>query len=234
MKNNEVAFFLPTRKGSERVKNKNTRDFAGIKGGLLENKLRQLINSEKIDEIILSTNDEECINITAPYTEKYSRVKIVRRPDELCMDSTNLQDLISYVPAITDAQHILWGHVTTPFVDEAEYDNAIEVYFSKLKENYDSLIGVLGVKNFFLNKEGVIINNTTPLTWPRTQDLDTLYEINHAVFLAKREIYEEQKNRIGENPYLYEMDKLKSFDIDWEEDFVMAEIICHFKNSSIV
>ena len=225
MENNKVAFFLPTRKGSERVKNKNTRDFAGIKGGLLENKLRQLINSNRIDEIILSTNDEECIDIATPYTEKYSQIKIVKRPDELCMDSTNLQDLISYVPMITDAQHILWGHVTTPFVDGAEYDSAIKMYFSKLKENYDSLISVLGVKNFFLNKEGIIINNTSSIPWPRTQDLAILYEINHAVFLAKREIYEKQKNRIGETPYLYEMDKLKSFDIDWEEDFAIAEMM---------
>jgi N-acylneuraminate cytidylyltransferase len=225
MKNNKVAFFLPTRKGSQRVINKNTRPFANMKGGLLENKLRQLINSERIDEIILSTNDEECISVAMPYTERCSRIKIVRRPDELCMDSTNLQDLILYVPTITDAQHILWGHVTTPFVDGAEYDNAIETYFSKLKENYDSLISVLGVKNFFLNKKGVIINNTTSIPWPRTQDLDTLYEINHAVFLAKREIYEKQKNRVGETPYLYEMDKLKSFDIDWEEDFAIAEML---------
>ena len=31
----KIAFFLPTRKGSERVKNKNTRPFAGIEGGLI-------------------------------------------------------------------------------------------------------------------------------------------------------------------------------------------------------
>ena len=54
----KIAFFLPTRKGSERVKNKNTRPFAGIEGGLIENKIRQLLCCEKIDEIILSTNDE--------------------------------------------------------------------------------------------------------------------------------------------------------------------------------
>ena len=32
----KIAFFLPTRKGSERVKSKNTRPFAGIEGGLVE------------------------------------------------------------------------------------------------------------------------------------------------------------------------------------------------------
>ena len=39
------------------------------------------------------------------------------------------------------------------------------------------------------------MNNTTNIPWPRTQDLEPLYEINHAIFLAKRSVYTEQKNR---------------------------------------
>lgn len=38
----KIAFFLPTRKGSERVKNKNTRPFADIEGGLVENKIKTI------------------------------------------------------------------------------------------------------------------------------------------------------------------------------------------------
>lgn len=49
----KIAFFLPARKGSERVKNKNTRSFAGIEGGLVENKIRQLLSTKHVDEIIL-------------------------------------------------------------------------------------------------------------------------------------------------------------------------------------
>jgi N-acylneuraminate cytidylyltransferase len=221
----KIAFFLPVRKGSQRVVNKNTRPFAGIRGGLLENKLLQLIQSDKISEIILSTNDENCIRIAEPYMSICSRLKVVERPSELCLDSTNLQDLITYVPTVTDAQHILWGHVTTPIADAKEYDMAIELYLSKLIEGFDSLISVVELKNFLLDKDGKFINNTTPIPWPRTQDLETIYEINHAMFLAKRKIYTELKNRVGQKPYLYLMDKIKSFDVDWEEDFIIAEIL---------
>lgn len=59
----KIAFFLPARKGSERVKNKNTRSFAGIEGGLVENKIRQLLSTKHVDEIILSTNDEVCMEV---------------------------------------------------------------------------------------------------------------------------------------------------------------------------
>lgn len=226
-----IAFFLPTRKGSQRVKDKNTRPFAGIQGGLMENKIRQLVATRLLDEIIVSTNDDACMEIASKYAAD-GRVRIVPRPEELCLSSTNLQDLICYVPTITDAEHILWGHVTTPLAGARQYDEGIEYYYSKLGEGYDSLVGVTELKNFLLNKAGKLVNNTTDLPWPRTQDLAPLYEINHTMFIAKREVYTEQKNRIGNKPLLYVMDKIHSFDIDWEEDFALTEMI--YKNVNII
>ena len=222
-KKENVAFFLPTRKGSERVKNKNTRPFANNDGGLIGNKISQLIQSNMIDEILISSNDETCIEVAQGY--KDSRIKIIKRPDYLYTSQTNLQDLITYVPTITEAKHIIWGHVTTPIINAKEYDEGIEKYFEVINERYDSLIGVKELHNFLLNRKGQIINNTTNLPWPRTQDLETLYEVNHTMFIASREIYESRKNRIGDNPFLYVMNELSSFDIDWEEDFKIAEII---------
>lgn len=227
MLNNKVAFYLPTRKGSERVKNKNTRPFAGLEGGLVENKIRQLLATKLIDEIIFSSNDEGCIAIAEKYNND-KRLKIIPRPDELCLSTTNLQDLICYVPTVTDADHILWGHVTTPLADAEQYDKGIRLYFEKLDDGYDSLVGVTELKNFLLNNEGKLVNNTTSIPWPRTQDLEPLYEINHTMFLAKREIYVEQKNRIGKKPLLHIMDELHSFDIDWPDDFTIAEVM--YKN----
>ena len=223
----KIAFFLPARKGSERVKNKNTSSFAGIEVGLVENKIRQLLSTKHVDEIILSTNDEVCMEVAQKFSLD-SLLRIVARPDNLCLSSTNLQDLICYVPTITDADHILWGHVTTPLAGANEYDKGIELYLSKLHEGYDSLVGVTELKNFLLNREGKLIYNTTNIPWPRTQDLEPLYEINHTMFLAKREVYIEQKNRIGVNPMLHVMDEIHSFDIDWEDDFTIAEVM--YKN----
>ena len=131
----KIAFFLPTRKGSERVVNKNTRPFADIAGGLVENKIKQLLDTKYVDEIILSTNDEMCMEVAGLFKSD-TRLRIIPRPDELCLSSTNLQDLICYVPTITDAEHILWGHVTTPFADAEQYDKGIELYLAKLNEGY--------------------------------------------------------------------------------------------------
>ena len=223
----KIAFFLPTRKGSERVKNKNTRPFAGMDRSLIENKIRQVLGTKLIDEIILSTNDEKCMEVAQKYASD-KRLHIISRPDELCLSSTNLQDLICYVPTITDANHILWGHVTTPLAGAEEYDKGIELYLSKLNEGYDSLVGVTELKNFLLNKEGKLVSNTTDIPWPRTQDLEPLYEINHTMFLAKREVYTDLKNRLGNNVLLHVMDEIHSKDIDWADDFTIEKIM--YKN----
>lgn len=220
----KVAFFLPTRKGSERVINKNTKPFAGISGGLVENKLIQLLETNRIDEILFSSNDEICLEVAQKYAND-KRVRIIHRPDNLCQSSTNLQDLICYVPTITECKHIIWGHVTTPLAGAEYYDKGIDDYFSKLQEGYDSLVGVTELKNFLLDKTGKLINNSTGLAWPRTQDLEPLYPINHTMFIASREIYISQKNRLGKNPALFIMDEIHSFDIDWPEDFLIAELL---------
>ena len=124
MKNSRLSFFLPVRSGSERVVNKNTKPFAGIEGGLLANKLRQLRETKNVDEVILSTNDNLAIEIAE--SMQFPTLKIIRRPDCLGDSSTNLKDLIRYVNGIAEFEHILWGHVTTPLVGAKQYDEAVE------------------------------------------------------------------------------------------------------------
>lgn len=224
--NKTVSFFLPVRKGSQRVINKSTRPFADFKGGLLEMKLSQLLESKILDQVVLSTNDEVAIEIAQKMKDQSGRLIVVQRPDELCLDSTPLSELIEYVPSIIHTDHILWGHVTTPFVGGADYDQIIEQYFLDLNKGFDSILTVCPFQNFLLNESGRVFNsNSKEFSWPRTQDLPKLFEVNHAVFMAPRSIYLERKNRLGVNPSLFEMDKIKSWDIDWEDDFTVAEAI---------
>jgi N-acylneuraminate cytidylyltransferase len=217
---------LPIRKGSQRVKNKNTRTFAGIEGGLVRLKLEQLLKSKRIHQIVLSTNDEVSMEIAKNLDPSESKIKVIQRPEELCLDTTPLSELIKYVPTIIEEGHILWGHATTPFATAEVYDNVINQYFKKVGEGYDSLITTTELQNFILNKRAEIINyEHSEGKWPRTQDLPILYEVNHAVFMTSRRVYLEKLDRIGSKPYIFTQNKIESFDIDWEEDFLIAEAI---------
>lgn len=224
-----ISVFLPTRKGSERVLNKNTRKFSDVDNGLLEIKLGQLLKTDLVHEIVLSSNDDASLEYGIKLASKESRLKIIERPDELALSSTNLIDLVKYVPSICTMSHVLWTHVTSPFVMAEDYDNAIKAYFQSLTNNFDSLMSVKTIQNFLWSKEkNDLINRLTDIKWPRTQDLMPLYEIDSAFFIASKNVYLENEDRIGVRPFLMEQSGYKSFDVDWEHDFELAELI--YKN----
>ena len=226
-RNEKFAFFLPTRKGSERVQNKNTRTFAGIEGGLLKLKLNQLLEVDRVHDIIVSTNDSETIEIAQSFNN--ARIQVIERPEALCLSSTVIEDFINYIPTVVNADHIFWVHATAPFADKQVLENALDVYEKEVigENNYDSLLSVTKVQQFLWSaKENKCINHDREqVKWPRTQDLEPLYEINHAFYINSRENYLKFNDRIGVKPYLYEFDKIHSFDIDWNDDFQLAEII---------
>ena len=203
---------------------KNTRPFAGIEGGLLKIKLEQLIACNAIDSIVLSTNDKDVISIAE--SMQNSKITIDRRPEHLASSSTSTDDLVKYVPTIIHEGAVLWTHVTSPFVDEKIYDKAIEAYKEAIKQGTnDSLMSVTALRTFIWNKDGAINYDREKEKWPRTQTIEPLFEIDSGMFLADVKIYQELQDRIGKKPFLFENSKIDSFDIDWEEDFFIAEAI---------
>lgn len=220
----KISVFLPCRAGSERVPHKNTRTFAGIEGGLLKIKLQQLIACNAIDTIVLSTNDEEVIQLAK--TISSDKIKIDKRPEHLATSSTSTDDLVKYVPSIISEGAVLWTHVTSPFIDGKIYEEAINTYKEVLsKGENDSLMSVTALRTFIWNKEGAVNYDRNKEKWPRTQTIEPLYEINSGIFLADIDIYKNLQDRIGKKPFLFENNDIDSFDIDWEEDFFIAEAI---------
>ena len=128
-----VNVFLPMRAGSERVPNKNTKTFSGIKGGLCKIKLEQLIKCNLIDTILVSTNDPEVVKIANIFNSK--KIRVLIRPNKLASSSTSTDDLIKYVPEVMPDGHILWTHVTSPFITAEIYDQIIEKYLDVIEEN---------------------------------------------------------------------------------------------------
>ncbi|WP_213522264.1 hypothetical protein [Nonlabens sp.] len=225
---NKVSVFLPTRSGSERVVNKNTKRFAGVEGGLLAIKLGQLVKCDNIDEIVLSTNDEKSIEIAENFKVISTKLKVILRPNELALSTTDLVDLVNYVPTICNNEHILWTHVTSPLVDTLDYSYAIELYLKNINEGYDSLMSVKAIQNFMWSEEENRVTNKQQdddKKWPRTQDLIKMYEVNSAVFIAPKRVYKIEKDRVGIKPFLLEQNQIQSTDVDCEEDFKLAEIL---------
>ncbi len=210
------------------MKNKNTRQFAGVDGGLLKIKLDQLIRCPLIDTIVLSTDDKKAIDVSKPYG---SRIRIDNRPPELAASDTSTDELIRYVGRIISEPHILWTHVTSPFTGEEVYTKAVSEYFRVIKTGkYDSLMSVTPIRVHVWDKHGKPVNYTRKeIRWPRSQQVEPMFEVNSAVFINSRKNYQKFEDRIGAKPFLFEMDRTGSLDIDYEDDFMLAESIFRFR-----
>ena len=121
-----ISFFIPIRKGSKRVKNKNIRPIKKFRLGLTEIKILQLrklcnsinrLNLKKFKpiEIIVSTNCEKIKKFLKPL----KWIKIHHRNEYLSSDDC-LGELIKEVPKICQGEYIVWTHVTSPCFNEKD------------------------------------------------------------------------------------------------------------------
>jgi len=225
-----ITVFLPCRAGSERVPNKNTKSFAGIEGGLLSIKLHQLLKINKLDRIILSTNDVKVIEIAQNICSP--KIIIDKRPEHLALSSTSTDELINYVPEVVSEGHVIWTHTTSPFLSHEIYEKGISTYLKKLEEgNNDSLMTVNKIQTFLWDENGSMNYDRDIEKWPRTQTLPELFELNSGMFISSVENYKNFQDRIGNNPFLMDTKGYTSFDIDWPEDFELGEMIFRRLNS---
>lgn len=225
----KINVFLPCKKSSSRVKNKNKRKFADIDHGLLRIKINHLIKCKLIDKIYLSTNDEKIIKFVKKLTSH--KIIIHRRSDKtLSTSKTTTQKLINHASDLILDGHILWTHVTSPFVNHNIYEKIIKKYKKIIKKNYDSLMTTTELRGFVWDDKKPLNYDSKKVKWPKTQETKPLNRVNSAVFLSSRENYISKKNRIGKKPYFYKLSRLEGIDIDEFEDFYFAEYI--FKNKN--
>ena len=99
---------------------------------------------------------------------------------------------------------------------------------------YDSLFSVTRLQTRFWDQLTRPINHN-PSILLRTQDLPPIYEENSCIYLFEKETLIEHRNRIGERPMMYEIDRSEAFDIDEELDFLLADLmISHEAKSDLV
>lgn len=223
-----MTVFLPCRAGSQRIPHKNTKEFAGIEGGLLEVKLRSLIKASLVDKIVVSSNDQKVIDIAEAMDHK--KIQIDIRPEHLAQSSTSTDDLVDYVPTIIEDEHILWTHVTSPFITSDSLNRGIKKYYENLDQEFDSLMTVNKIQTFLWGTDGKAYNYDREVEkWPRTQTLAPLYELNSGFFINSRTNYIELKDRIGIKPFLLQSEGYEKIDVDWPDDFLLAEMVYKLK-----
>lgn len=224
--NNNITIFLPIRKGSKRIKNKNIKSLPGFKLGMTELKIYQLNKLRTAYKKIYKKDLEIIVSTDCPKILKFTKnlkwLKVLKREKYLSSDDT-LTKLIQYVPKICLNKYILWTHVTSPKFDEKDYLKFIERFFRMIKKRSlsKSVFSADLIQKFVLNHNyNWVSHDYKRKKWPRTQDLKPLYIINSAAFLSFRDVYIKEKDRLCKNPLPIISRRNSGFDIDTLEDFI--------------
>lgn len=224
--NMELVALLPMKGHSERVPNKNMRDFSGrcLYHRIMEN----LLSIEYISSVVVNTDS----NAIAEDVEKnFERVRVIDRPMEIQGDFVPMNDIIAYDLSQVEGEHFLQTHSTNPLLTPRGIKKAIETYFEGLGK-HDSLFSVTRLQARLYWGDGQPVNHN-PAELLRTQDLPPVFEENSNIYIFSKNSFKKAGDRrIGLNPRMFSIEKSESIDIDEEIDFKLAEIIYRMRQEA--
>lgn len=213
--------FIPLRKGSKGILNKNTKRFVGRP--LFSWVLDAAILSQ-LDEIIVYTDDDHLIEFIAKEYHWTSKVKALLRSDLSATDTASTEmAILEFDESYNyDFDLLCLLQATSPFTTS----NDINAALNKLvNEDFDSVLSVVKTHRFVWDESGTPFNYDV-FNRPRRQDFNGLLIENGAVYVTKSEALKVSKNRISGSIGLLEMHEDTYHEIDSASDWVLLENLC--------
>lgn len=209
-----LVALLPMKGHSERVPNKNLREFNGRP--LCHWMLNTLDAVPVVDEVVVDTDSAEIAEAARRFD-----ATVLDRPEELRGDHVPMNEIILHDIARVDADHCLQTHCTNPLLRPETISEAIAAF---REGDGDSLFSVTPLQTRLWDADGEPINHERD-ELKRTQDLPPVYEENSNLYLFTRESVERRENRIGDDPEMFPMEASEAIDIDEMVDFRIAEML---------
>jgi CMP-N-acetylneuraminic acid synthetase len=210
-----LAALVPMKGHSERVPNKNLREFNGRP--LCHWILHTLKTTPEVDEIVVDTDSDEI----ATEAETFGAT-VIDRPERLQGDQVPMNDIILHDIRKVDADIYLQTHCTNPLLRPSTIGRAVDTFVEG--DDCDSLFSVTSLQTRLWNGNEEPINHVRD-ELQRTQDLDPVYEENSNIYIFTQDSVEQRENRIGDNPKMFSMDTEETIDIDKLIHFRVAEFL---------
>jgi regulator of RNase E activity RraA/CMP-N-acetylneuraminic acid synthetase len=205
-----VIAFLPAKGESSRVSNKNQRLLDGEP--LFIRNLRKISGMSCIDKVVLDTESDEII-------EQASEIdcEIMERDPRLATNETGGNDLL-----LNEAQNIsgdIYVQIlaTSPFISPESIREGIE---KVMKSEHDSAVLVESSPEYLWvdGYPNYDVNNI-----PDSNVLDKVTKETMGLYVIEHDALMQTERRIGDNPYLIEASSMEAIDIDYEDDFKLAD-----------
>ena len=210
-----VAFF-PIKLNNERTPGKNIKPFGDGTPLMhfVQKNLLALKDAGVLDEIYCYCSDEKVI----PYL--LEGVKFLKRPKEL--NQREVKGTLIYEAFVNsiEADVYVLSHATSPFVT-AEHIRDCVVHVQS--GEFDSAFCAKKIQNFLWKENkplNFVLNNP-----PRTQDMQPIYMELSTPYVFTRETFFKHHSRSGLKPYICESSEIEAIDIDYPEDFDLADTV---------
>lgn len=215
MKNLKVALFIPIKLNNQRLPGKNLKPLNGIP--LCNYLFKTVASIESIDSKYVYCSDEAII----PYLPK--GINFLKRDKYLDGFQVKGLEIIERFVNDVDADIYILTHVTQPFTRAESIVNGLEKVISG---EYDSAFSAVKIQDYLWYKSKPFNYDMKNIV--RTQDLEPVYKETGAFFIFKKEVFTKLHQRIGQHPFMCEIDDIEAIDIDTASDFEFAEAVAEY------
>ena len=210
----KTVSYIPIKTNNERFPQKNTREF--FDGSTMLSLIQStLLKSAEVDEIYVFCSDlairEHCLQ----------GVTFLERPKKLDGPLATPQDIMKEFIGRIEADIYVTAHATSPFVSHNSVNECVQAV---KYGGYDSAFMARKLAKLLWNHR-IEAMNFDPSMIPRTQDLDPIYAEVSAAYVFKKEVFSKHNRRVGYRPKIVEISELEAIDIDYPEDFKIADIL---------
>ena len=223
-----VLAIVPARAGSKGLPGKNARILDGKP--LIQYSIEAAIQSNYIDDIVVSTDCLECIKVASGLGLEPP----FQRPDNLCGDEVPSAEVIKHAINFFQEKDKAYDlfvllEPTSPLRTSSDIDSALKLM---LKQDNKSLVSVCLAEDqhpnfmFELDQTGVLkpwSNNTFIPT--RRQDVSPAFFLEGSVYISYVKSFLENETFCHEDTAAFIMPKFKSFEIDDIVDFYCVEAV---------
>jgi len=215
---------IPTREGSLRIKEKNTREFGD--SNLLAITIQKLLKVKRLYKIIVSSNDK----CSKQICEQYDSIIYEERDEIFCTSDCKASVWNCELANIVlkhGGTHMMFCHCTCPFIQTSTYANIIDLFHNE--KSYDSFVSCHKLQKHLWHE---VNGNFLPLNYelhdvPRSQDINPIYIPTWGCVISKAIDILSSKSLIGRNPYFVYLNQFESLDLDESLEFLTASIIAN-------
>jgi CMP-N-acetylneuraminic acid synthetase len=211
---------IPVKGTSERVQSKNFRPFAdGM--SLTELKVRQTVEAGAFDGVFISSDSEQAADLAVRYG-----ISFIPRPAEFCNNLIPWSDVIHHVASslpIDDTDSICWSHSTSPLF--GRFADAVRAYERATQEGDNGLIAVVPLNEYVLTERARPVNYGWGVWHPYTQDVEPLYRVTGAVYIAPRGEMIRCRYVVPQRPRMFVTTPFEALDVDTDYDFRLAQLL---------